>query len=162
MARGVIRRKRLADQVRQQGMDITQHREIFRILQASDARYTKNSNGLFVDLTEVDDATVAKIESFVSFCADSSRLLERQRYALPTGEASAPAGNAPVSAPNPAAEAASDAVSGEVVSKALEARHESISQRRKAHMRYSLMRKRFSRPAPIAPVPRDSLLTPEA
>jgi hypothetical protein len=54
----------------------TEHQEMFRMLQRHGVQFTKNSNGVFVNLSHVDDAVIAELQAFVDFCLDNKTSLD--------------------------------------------------------------------------------------
>lgn len=51
--------------------------ELFKILHANGCDYSRNDNGVFVNLRWVDDAVVRKIEQFLAFCNRNRVELEK-------------------------------------------------------------------------------------
>lgn len=45
--------------------------EIFKIISATDTTYTKNNNGIFLNLNWVDEDTLYKIDNYINFCIKS-------------------------------------------------------------------------------------------
>ena len=45
--------------------------EIFKILHKNNSTYTKNNNGIFVNLNWIDDATLNNINDYINFCIKS-------------------------------------------------------------------------------------------
>lgn len=62
----------------------TAHMEIFRILKRKRVSHTQNKNGMFVNLSVVDDDLLDEISSFVDYCIDNSRDLENYDKMLNT------------------------------------------------------------------------------
>lgn len=54
----------------------TAHKEIFKILKATNIPFTQNSNGMFFNFSLVDDATVKQIDDFVEFCLKNESQLD--------------------------------------------------------------------------------------
>jgi len=52
--------------------------ELFKILHASGCEYSKNNNGVFVNLRWVDESIIAKIEQFLAFC--NRNRIELEKY----------------------------------------------------------------------------------
>ena len=46
----------------------TEQEELFRILKRNLSIYTENSNGIFFDVTKLNDATFEQMIQFVEFC----------------------------------------------------------------------------------------------
>ena len=62
-------RKLLMQRIQELGA--TEHEEIFKMFQARDVEYTRNSNGIFVNLTAVPDDLVRQMRRFVDFCMEN-------------------------------------------------------------------------------------------
>lgn len=58
------------------GLGPTEHEEIFKILKAAGVNHTQNQNGVFINLSSVDDAVVDRIRAFVEFCYENKRKLD--------------------------------------------------------------------------------------
>lgn len=54
----------------------TEHQEIFRILQSHGVPYTKNNNGIFVNLSYVKDEIIKELQGFVDFCFSNKSSLD--------------------------------------------------------------------------------------
>lgn len=54
----------------------TAHAEIFRMLNREHVDYTKNKNGMFVNLSVIDDKLMDDIVTFVDYCIDNNKILE--------------------------------------------------------------------------------------
>lgn len=52
------------------------HTEIFRKLKRAGVDHTKNKNGVFINLSVVNDALLEEISAFVDYCVDSNHTLE--------------------------------------------------------------------------------------
>jgi hypothetical protein len=61
-----------------QHLEQTEIAELFKLLHASKCEYTRNNNGVFVNLTWLDNAMLNRIETYVAFCNKSRN--EVQRY----------------------------------------------------------------------------------
>ncbi len=55
-----------------------EHIEIFKIIKASTDQYTKNDNGIFINLSILDDKIFDKLYKFVNFCIDNRKTLEEK------------------------------------------------------------------------------------
>ena len=49
----------------------TEHNEIFKMLKQSQYTYTKNKNGVFFNLSNIDDADFKALDDFVTFCKEN-------------------------------------------------------------------------------------------
>jgi len=45
--------------------------EVFKIIYKSNSNYSKNNNGVFVNLSWLDDETITKINNYIDFCIKS-------------------------------------------------------------------------------------------
>lgn len=53
-----------------------EHIEIFKLIKNSTPHYTQNDNGIFINLSILDDKIVNKLRQFVNFCIDNRQTLE--------------------------------------------------------------------------------------
>lgn len=51
--------------------------EIFKIINESNTTYTKNNNGIFLNLNWVDDDTLNKIDNYINFCIKSQNEISK-------------------------------------------------------------------------------------
>lgn len=51
--------------------------ELFKIIEDNNASYTKNNNGIFLNLNWVDDETLNKIDDYISFCIKSQNEISK-------------------------------------------------------------------------------------
>ena len=54
--------------------------ELFKIILATGENYTKNNNGVFINLNWLNDETIHKINNYISFCIKSQN--EITKYEL--------------------------------------------------------------------------------
>jgi hypothetical protein len=59
-----------------ESLGVTEHLEIFRILKKHNVNYTPNNNGVFADISKIDDVIIKEISDFVTFCAKNNKDLE--------------------------------------------------------------------------------------
>lgn len=71
-------KKRLRDKINT--LSSTEHSEILKIINNSsnfnDQSYTKNTNGIFFDLKNLDASIIEDIEKFVTFCIENQEVLD--------------------------------------------------------------------------------------
>ncbi len=69
-------RKQLLDKINE--LCPTEHEEIFKIIRdnSSDFNYTRNTNGIFFNMSIFPDALLSKIECFVVFCLENNKELD--------------------------------------------------------------------------------------
>jgi hypothetical protein len=70
---GVKEKKVLRDKI--SFLSSTEHYEIFKMISGND-NYTKNTNGIFFDLTNLSDETISEISKFVTFCIENKVVLD--------------------------------------------------------------------------------------
>lgn len=56
----------------------TEYEELFKLLHANKCEYTRNNNGIFLNLSWLDEAMLHRLELFIEFCKASRR--EIQHY----------------------------------------------------------------------------------
>lgn len=61
--------KRLVSAI--QHLEQTEITELFKLLHTSRCEYTRNNNGVFVNLTWLPDSMLTKMETYVAFCTKS-------------------------------------------------------------------------------------------
>jgi hypothetical protein len=61
-----------------EGLDKVEHEEIYKILMKNDdnVQLTKNSNGIFFNLSKISDETIKDIDYFVSYCFSNKKDLD--------------------------------------------------------------------------------------
>lgn len=79
---GVNERRALVDDI--YGLSKDEHIEIFKILRESTNKYTKNDNGIFINITVLSDSVLERIYRFVSFCKDNKKNLEMNEEIIET------------------------------------------------------------------------------
>lgn len=69
-------RKQLLDKINE--LCPTEHEEIFKIIRDNsvDCNYTRNTNGIFFNMSIFSDLLLSKIECFVVFCLENNKELE--------------------------------------------------------------------------------------
>ena len=55
-----------------------EHIEIFKIIQKNKIKYTQNDNGIFINLSLLDNKMVDEIQNFVNFCIDNKKSLDKK------------------------------------------------------------------------------------
>lgn len=58
-------------------LSLTQIEELFKILQKNKCEYTINNNGIFLNLSWLESATLDQIELFINFCCESKKELDK-------------------------------------------------------------------------------------
>lgn len=51
--------------------------EIFKILHKNDSKYTKNNNGVFVNLNWLDNNILIEIDNYINFCIKSNKEIKK-------------------------------------------------------------------------------------
>jgi hypothetical protein len=67
--------KRLVHEI--QNLEHTEITELFKLLHANNCDYTRNNNGVFVNLSWLPEDLLVKIESYVAFCTKSRSEVKR-------------------------------------------------------------------------------------
>lgn len=67
-------RKHLAEKIH--SLTATEHEEVFKLLHAKGIRYMQNNNGIFFNLSNVPDAVLVQVNSFVDFCLENKAHLD--------------------------------------------------------------------------------------
>lgn len=69
-------RKALFEKIRD--MNKTEHEEIFKIIRANnqDMTYSKNKNGIFFNLSSMNDETINNVSNFVDYCLNNKKALD--------------------------------------------------------------------------------------
>ena len=55
-----------------------EHIEIFKIIQKNKIKYTQNDNGIFINLSMLDNNMIGEIQNFVNFCIDNKKTLDKK------------------------------------------------------------------------------------
>lgn len=58
-----------------QAMESSRHKEVLRIIRAAGATYSENSNGVFINISILNEATLSEIEKFIQITDDQNRIL---------------------------------------------------------------------------------------
>jgi hypothetical protein len=58
-----------------QGMEASRHKEVLRIIRASGATYSENTNGIFINISILNNATLGEIEKFIQITDDQDKIL---------------------------------------------------------------------------------------
>lgn len=53
-----------------------EHIEIFKIIKKHEIKFTKNSNGVFINLNKLSNVIIEEIHKFVSYCIENKNLLK--------------------------------------------------------------------------------------
>ncbi len=61
-----------------------EHIEIFKIIRNRTDKYTKNDNGIFINISILDNETINMIKNFVIFCLDNKERLEEKEEIIRT------------------------------------------------------------------------------
>ena len=67
-------RKQLLEDLKM--LNKSEQEEIFRILKLNDGIYSENSNGIFFDLTKLNESLFEKLVKFVEFCKNNRKEFE--------------------------------------------------------------------------------------
>ena len=69
-------RKQLLEDLKM--LNKSEQEEIFRILKLNDGIYSENSNGIFFDVTKLNDSLFEKLLQFVEFCKNNRKEFENR------------------------------------------------------------------------------------
>lgn len=69
-----ITRRQLNEKI--QTLGNTEHLEIFKILQDNNVLFSENQNGIFFNLTTLDDHVLKQINDFVNYCCENKTELD--------------------------------------------------------------------------------------
>ena len=73
-----IQKKKRKDMVLEiSNMHSIEHEEIFKIILEHDINYTKNNNGVFINLSKVNDDIIDKIQERITFYQKNSEYLDK-------------------------------------------------------------------------------------
>jgi hypothetical protein len=67
-------------------LNTTELEEIFKIIYNGECKYTKNNNGLFVNLNWIDIGIINKINDYINFCISSREEIKRHELLRKTME----------------------------------------------------------------------------
>jgi hypothetical protein len=54
----------------------TEHEEIYKIIRDNDISFTQNKNGIFFNLSTIDDELIDEIDKFVVYCLNNKTILD--------------------------------------------------------------------------------------
>ena len=73
----VIEKKEIVNKIK--SLSKIEHIEIFKILRRNNIKYTENSNGIFINLINIDNNIIKQIDQFISFCLNNKdSLVEKE------------------------------------------------------------------------------------
>ena len=75
-------KKDLVDEIRL--LSKHEHLEIFKIIKNGTNKYTENNNGIFVNLSLLDNEIIENIRNFVMFCKQNKKNLELEEESINT------------------------------------------------------------------------------
>jgi len=58
-------------------LSLDEHIEIFKIIKQMTDKYTKNDNGVFVNVSILDDNIIHQIDRFVKYCLDNKKKFDK-------------------------------------------------------------------------------------
>lgn len=67
-------KKHLFDKIN--SLTSTEHDEIYRIITENDINVSKNKNGIFFNLSSIDDVVLNEIDKFVTYCVNNKQQLD--------------------------------------------------------------------------------------
>lgn len=72
---GHRQRKRLMEKI--EALSRTEHLEVFKILTRFHVPYTQNSNGVFINMSHIQEAALAEMDQFLCFCIENQSNLDK-------------------------------------------------------------------------------------
>jgi hypothetical protein len=57
-------------------LSATEHEEIFKIIQKHDVQFMQNKNGIFFNISTIDDAIVEDLDNFIKYCMSNKSELD--------------------------------------------------------------------------------------
>ncbi len=73
-------RKNLLEQI--SSLSSTEHGEIFKMIRTHEVNFTQNKNGVFFNLSVLDDTLIEEIHNFVSYCVSNKKQLDEYECKL--------------------------------------------------------------------------------
>lgn len=67
-------RKILFDKI--SNLSTTEHEEIFKMVKSNDISFTQNKNGIFFNISTIDDCVIEEIDNFVTYCMSNKTILD--------------------------------------------------------------------------------------
>jgi hypothetical protein len=63
-------------------LSITEHEEIFKMIKLNDINFSQNKNGIFFNLSTIDDKVIKEIHNFVGYCITNKTELDKYENKL--------------------------------------------------------------------------------
>ena len=57
-------------------LSITEHEEIFKIIHSHKVTFTQNKNGVFFNITDIDDHIIEEMDKFIKYCIGNKTILD--------------------------------------------------------------------------------------
>merc|ERR1711907_630502 len=61
-----------------------EHIEIFKIIKNDTDKFTENRNGIFINMSNLQDSTLVKIRNFVDFCNENKKSFQHNKDRMET------------------------------------------------------------------------------
>lgn len=67
-------------------LDAEKHNEIFKIFKKNNIEYSENNNGIFINLTEVNDTIIDEVETYIKYIEKQEKYIsenetQKEEYA---------------------------------------------------------------------------------
>ena len=66
------------------GLHENEHMEIFKIIKNDTDKFTENRNGIFINMSNLQDSTLVKIRNFVDFCNENKKSFQHNKDRMET------------------------------------------------------------------------------
>ena len=63
-------------------LDCIHHIELFHILNRHNVKYSQNTNGIFIDMNEIDDILLQEFENYVSFAQNHPSTIDKNKIII--------------------------------------------------------------------------------
>ena len=67
-------------------MSVSQHNQIYRIINEETKNYTTTQNGIFISTDVLSNETLEKIEKYIVFCIEQTKILDNDMVIRKTFE----------------------------------------------------------------------------
>jgi hypothetical protein len=82
-------------------LNATEYEELFKLLYENKCEYTQNNNGIFLNLSWLEESMISKLELFMQFCKASRREIQHYETLCKNLSQSIPARSGPVEEAGP-------------------------------------------------------------
>jgi len=139
-----------------QQLDTTEMEELFKLLHRNGCQYTTNNNGVFINLSRLNEPLLQKIEQYIEFCNESRQNVRRYESLCQVLCASESVEATPVSR-TPPTPSSSSRYSGVSQSAAAAAAAAATGSKVSSSMKFYLLKKKYAKVATAAAPCKDEL-----